>query len=66
MAARTSVLGGVAVRGGITAERRAASLARTQMDPARADFDAFLALVVLCVLDAGDAVDVSAAAGHDF
>src|SRR5947207_1446911 len=47
MAAAVRVRGGVAVRRGVAAERPLALLARSQMDPLRADLDALLAFAAL-------------------
>src|SRR4029077_12577231 len=60
MLARLRVLGCVAVRRVITTTRRAALLTRSQMNPACADFHAFLTLSALRVFDGRNSLDMSA------
>ena len=51
MAACTRMFGGVAIRRVVTAQRRAALLARPQMDPLLADLHAFCALAAFRAFD---------------
>jgi len=59
-----SVMARVPVGRGIAAERHAARLTGAQMDPARADLDAFGAFTPLRVLHVLDGVDVCAGFSH--
>src|SRR6478672_1198674 len=54
MLARSHVFGGVAIRRRVAAERDAARLAGSKMDPAGADLDALLAFTPGGVTDGGD------------
>ena len=60
------VLRGVAIRRVIATERRAALLARSEMDPRAADLHTFVALPALCMRDRGDSREMGARRiGHD-
>jgi len=66
MSARLRVPGGVSVWGVVAAERPAALLTRTQVNPAVARFSALFAFVLLCMLHCGDRIQMGAASvGHD-
>jgi hypothetical protein len=62
MVTRSGVLAGVAVGGGVAAQRDAAGLAGPQVHPRRARFRALFALVRLGSLDGLDGIDVRAGA----
>ena len=61
MTARICVLGRVAIRGVVAAQRDATLLARTQMDPGPADLHALFAFRTLRMLDMFDCVEMRAA-----
>ena len=58
MPAGLGVFGGVAVRGGIAAQRSAARLTGAEVDPARPNIHALLAAARLGMLDVGYRIDV--------
>ena len=58
MLAGVCVLAGVAIGRAIAAQRAAASLAGSQMDPLVADLDALFAFASLGVFDGGDGFDL--------
>ena len=62
MLGRPRVRGGVAIRGVVAAARAPALLARSEMNPARADLDAFFALAADGLLDVIDRADMGARA----
>lgn len=62
MTAGVGVLGGMAIRGIVAAQRRAALLAGPQMNPPGADLDALFAFVALWRLDRINGIDM----GTDF
>ena len=65
MSARLRVPGGVSVWGVVAAERPAALLTRTQVNPAVARFDALFAFALLRTLHRDDGVQTGAASvGH--